>query len=177
MKLYKVILCLLIYLTSCHPVYAVDGYKDIKFGTSLEDFKKHDICHSMSCIQKTINGVEALFLTDFYFYGSQVTVNAFFIDDKFLRFVIPISYEDRHHMLTALSNKYGVMSSQPSSDTIDNFSKLPNQEMGYGFDNDTVCLRYVTDEYYAKTMLLIYTSHLFDKRYKELRNKILINDL
>lgn len=169
--------CLLALILSANPVFAVEGYKNLKFGMSLEEVKKSKICGWVDDGTLNMKQTHVIYCRDLKFNGESITAGAYFIDHKFLRLFLGLSYDDRDNILTGLKKKYGSLSYTPSQQSIDNFNNLPNQELSYGFDDNTVYLRYKSDNLYKKIMLLIYTSPLFDKLYNEKQVDSIKNDL
>lgn len=170
----KTLFCLIVFLLAT-PVLAVDGYKQFKFGTSLEEIRKTNIC-TWSDPGYSEKHLEKLFCEDFKFNGKAAMTLFVFIDDKFLRILINIPYSQKDNMLVVLKKKYGA-SSSPTDEDIRNFNGLPNQNLWYGFDNNTVFLQFVSDNNYKKLLRLFYQSPLFNKVLTDKRTKSLMDAL
>lgn len=176
----KTLLCCLLALALMLPassLLAVDGYKSLKFGMSLEEVKKTKICGWVDNGAVEIKHIHIIYCLDFKFNGEPIAAAAYFIDNKFLKLVINIPYSDRNSTLAGLNKKYGSLSRIPSQQSIDNFNSLPNQELWYGFDGDTIYLLCRSNKFYKKSAALIYTSPLYDKLLTEKQVNSLKDDL
>ena len=162
--------CCLIWILSVSPLPAVDGYKSLKFGMSLEEVKKSKFCSFID--DKSISHIRIIYCFDFRFNGNPIMAAAYFIDNKFLRLALDIPYLYKKDVLAALIKKYKY-SLDPGAEAVSNFNSSPNQEIWYGFDNNTVYLLCKSDKFYKKSMLMIYTSLLYEK----LRSKKQANSL
>lgn len=159
--------CLLALILTTSPLFAVDGYKSLKFGMSLEEVKKDKICGWIDDGAVKKQHMHIIYCLDLKFNGELIMALAYFIDNKFLRLAWELSYNDQESMMTGLNKKYGIASTHPSIQSIENFSNLPNQEIWYGFDGDTILLGYKSNKFHKKSAYLIYTSLLFVKLLKE----------
>lgn len=174
----KILLCcLLALILPASSLFGVEGYKNLKFGMSLEEVKKSKLCGWVDDGTVKVQHTHFIYCTDFKFNGESIIAMAYFIDDKFLRLAIMISYNDLDNTLAGLKKKYGSLSYIPSQQSIDNFDNSPNQEIWYGFDGNTVYLKLTSDKFYTKTAYLIYTSLLFDKLRKEKQMNSIKDDL
>lgn len=176
--MFKTLLCcLLALILSASPLLAVEGYKNLKFGMSLEEVKKSKLCGWVDDGTLNMKQTLIIYCLDFKFNGESIMAGAYFIDNKFLKLAIEISYGDMKNTMAGLKKKYGNSSYTPSQQSIDNFNNLPNQELWYGFDNNTIYLFCRSNKFYKKSAALTYTSPLFDKLFKEKQMKSLKNDL
>ena len=177
-KLQIGILCCLLCLSFAKPLMAVEGYKNLKFGISMEELKKSKFCTFTAVDKTTFKVINVISCNDLKFNGKSAVVYFYFIDNKFLRLAIPIvPYNNVNTILQALIKKYGQMSSSSSSEDYDNYRKLPNQEINLDFDNNTIKLRYYSNSLYKKDALLIYTSPLFRKLSDEKKINTVVDDL
>ena len=107
-------------------------------------------------------GVESLGCNDFKFGNRVVEAGAFFIDDKFLRFVIVPNIDDAMGIVKGLMKKYGNLSSSSTQKELQAVDSLPNQRAFLAFDSNTVIINLTSDENHIQTMLLVYTSPLYE---------------
>lgn len=169
--------CLLALILSASPLLAMEGYKSLKFGMSLEEVKKNKLCTWVDDETMQTQTSRVLYCFNLKFSGESILATAHFIDNKFLRLGLTLTYDELNHMLAALEKKYGIMSYTPSKENIKNFNNLPNQTLWYEFAGGAIFLRCTSNQFYKKSMLLIYTSPLFDKLFKEKRVNLLKDDL
>lgn len=151
--------------------FAVDGYKELKFGSTIEQVKKSKICQS-KWMNLPNEGLLTLGCTKFKF-GKDLTYGyAFFIDKKLARISVIVPRNKVLSVSEGMLEKYGPPSSQP-----ENAPKeyIPNTNWDVGFDNDTVIYRLSIDAKGIDTTLLIYTTPDFDEKIKQ-KNKADIKD-
>jgi len=155
-------------------LYAVDGYKNFKFGISKKQLMKES---SWALTESKIgNEVTALGSEDFNFGGGKVAAFFYFIDDRFLRIAIEVPIDKALAVVEGLSSKYEISSGSPQSafEAVDNH---PNMEAFLAFDKDTIYLYYTSDEISNKTAMLLYTSPEFDALLLKNQKESLSNDL
>lgn len=81
--------CLAVIILPASSLFAVDGYKSLKFGISLEEVRKSKICAWVdekgknNLLEKDVNN---LYCTDFKFNNKLIIAVAWFIDNKFLQY-------------------------------------------------------------------------------------------
>jgi len=155
---------------------AVDGYKDLKFGMSIKQIVASNVC----TLQKGESGqvgVESYGCDDFMFGGEAVEAAAFFIDGKFLRFVIIPSFDVTLSVINGLSKKYGTPSSSSTQKEFVAIDNLPNREAFLAYDKNTVYVKLMSDENYVQSALLLYTSPSYDVFLLKNQDKSISNDL
>jgi hypothetical protein len=96
--------------------YAVEGYKDIKFGISIEQLRKKKPCHLTDTdkISGAPNGL-AYSCMDYAFNGSKTSAIFLFIDKKLLRIAINAGStpQDAAILVNGLNSKYGKPNFDP----------------------------------------------------------------
>lgn len=160
--------------------FAVDGYKELKFGMTTEEVLNTEICTFQSLINtKEFESVKFAACTDFQFGGESVPAVAYFINGEFLRFGIEVgaTVDRMLSLMLSLMNKYGLPSTMPSEDELSAVETLPNRKAYIGFDKDTVFLGYQSDENYSQTVFLIYTSPKYETLLISNQGKILESDI
>jgi len=157
-------------------VYAVDGYKQLKFGMSAQKILDSGIC-SLEEYGSGQPGVDYYGCDDFKFGGQEVEAGAFFIDGEFLRFGIMPSVEVALSMADGLINKYGNPSSSSSVAEFEAVDHYPNREAFLAFDNNTVYLKVMSGEDYSQSAILLYTSPLYDSKLMTLQKSLMSDDL
>ena len=135
MKVFLLIACLLILPTSS---FAVDGYKNLKFGINKEAVKKSKLCKfdEVPSVDGEIG--EVLECEDFKFSGITTYAWAYFIDNKFLRLVFNLPEHQGIPVLDALTEKYGKASSFDSTADFESVRLHPNRSAFISFDKDTI---------------------------------------
>ena len=155
-------------------LYAVDGYKNFKFGISKKQLIKES---SLALTESKLgDNVTALWTENFSFGSGKVMAFFYFIDDKFLRIAIEVPMDDAVAVVEGLNSKYEISSRSPQS-TFDAVDTYPNQEAFLTFDRDTIVLKFASDEISNKTAMLLYTSPEFDKLLIENKKESLNDDL
>lgn len=155
-------------------LYAVDGYKNFKFGISQKQLIKES---SWALTEiKMGDGVTALGSEDFNFGGSKVTAFFYFIDDKFLRIAIEVPIDNAQAVAEGLNSKYEISSRSPQS-TFEAVDNHPNMEAFLAFDGDTIYLNLASDEMSNNTAMLLYTSPEFDTLLLKNQKESLRDDL
>ncbi|HEQ1859971.1 TPA: hypothetical protein VEO38_003557 [Providencia alcalifaciens] len=156
---------------------AIDGYKGIKFGSSVKEVLDANICSL-----KQFPDMEKIPETQEYgcfnlpFGGKNTLGMAFFIDGKFKRFAINVD-DNYVSVLNGLIEKYGKPSSSNTPEEITAASRNGNPVF-VRFDNDTIFIRLEWNVATGKeSALLIYTSHDFDKLMALKNKKSIINDI
>lgn len=161
MKFGRILSTLALSVCAIPASYAVDGYKNLKFGDSERKVLESGIC----AFQKTpsgMPGVDYFSCTDMQFGGHKVEAGAFFIGGKFLRLVIEPNIDTVQGLMQSLSQKYGPVSSSSSQESFTAVDTRPNTEAFLAFDNDTVYLNIYSDENNLQGAVLIYTSPQYD---------------
>lgn len=160
---------------SCQAL-AVDGYKEVKFGTSTKEVMKSGLC-SFSPADYGIKGVTSLACEDLPFGGDKVAASAFFIGDKFLRLGIETDVDKAIGLRDSLIKKYGPPSSMSPAKYFSAIDTTPNTQAFMAFDHDTVFIRLDTDEQMTQSATLIYTDPLYEKQLNAHEANALSDDL
>lgn len=141
--------------------FAVDGYKSLKFGISQEKVLASNLCNFIPVNTGQI-GVKGLSCFDFKFGGKTTEAVAFFINNKFLRFVIVPSIDVIEGLSQGLIKKYGAPSSMSTDKEFNAVDSSPNKEAFLAFDDNTIYLKIMSNQVNLQSALLIYTSPLYD---------------
>ena len=176
---YKVsLLTLITFTTVCFAniCLAVDGYKKLKFGSSVKQILKNKPC-SLSKLKMGDKLVTAYTCQDFIFGGKNVEAIAYFINGKFLRFGILVDTESTPALVQGLTEKYGVPSSSSGTQSFQVVDQRPNTEAFVAYDADTIYLKIMTDANMNQSVLLLYTSPKFDQIRQLKEKKSLQSDL
>lgn len=172
MKLSKLLLGVGVSLLASSAL-AVDGYKDLKFGSSIEQVKKSKSCKS-GWIDLKQNG--AWGCPKFQFGKDTTYGYAFLFDNKLERVSIMIPTGKASAVSNGLLEKYGQPSSIPQNAPTDgNFP--PNSNWDVGFDNDTVLFRASFDANGGQSSFVIYTTTDFNKKAQQNQNFEVKDDL
>ena len=135
---------------------AIDGYKTLKF----EMTKKQAIATKICNLNNT-GGSSAsqnkLFCFDLIFGKEKVEAELNFIDDRLMRVSLKVALELANGIVNELLVKYGSISSRPSQEEIDALEHYPNRKADLKFDNDTVIMRFETDNRGNQKLLLMYS--------------------
>ncbi len=155
---------------------AVDGYKDLKFGLTIDEIQTSKICN-FEPLADYGTGVKALECSDFKFGEQSVDAAALFINNKFLRFVIEADVEYSEAIARQLKDKYGSPSSQSPQSDFDSVDRHPNRSAFIAFDNNTVYLEIESDDNNTQSLMLIYTSPVYDRLLLKNQHQSISNDL
>lgn len=155
---------------------AVDGYKGIKFGASIDEVKKTHLC-TLKPYKNDLPEMNTMACEDFKFSGETTAAMAVFIDKKFQRFAIILKNNETDAVITALKQKYGAPSSTSSQEDLQSAMKSGGS-IYIRFDNDTVLFQGNRDADTLKdSFLLIYTSADYDSNLALIKSKGLKEDL
>jgi len=146
-----------------NQVFAVDGYKNLKFGISLNETLINVKC-SFEDADSGLPGVQMISCPDFSFGADKVSSAMLYIDGKLLRIIIEPSVELVDGILAGLMKKYGEPSFRSPEEDFHAIDQFPNRQAELGWDNDTVFLRFLSDQFGNQGILLIYTSPEYDKQ-------------
>lgn len=163
-------------MISASSAYAVDGYKNINFGASINDVKKAHIC-SMKDYGADTPGMDSVACDDFKFSGRKTLAYAIFLNGKFERFAIVLRNNDTDAIITGLKDKYGNPSSSSTQDELQDAVKNGGS-IFIKFDNDTVVFQGTRDSETLKDSgFLIYTTPDYDSKLATLKSKKFKDDL
>jgi hypothetical protein len=172
----SLVLRALLVITLIAPsVFAVDGYKDFKFGMAAPDVEKAAKIPLTRVEQG--NGVTMYQGKNFPFGGHNVDIAFFFIDGKLLRVAFELPKDVAITILGSLKEKYGQPSSTSEQKTFDDVDNKPNTQAFIAFDHDTVVWRVVSDGSSQQTAMVIYTSLDYDKSLSQSQKKSMKEDL
>lgn len=154
---------------------AVDGYKGVKFGSSIAEVSKAHIC-DFKPYKNDVPGLDSLMCMDFKFSGNNTLASAIFINGKFERFVIRLNTSS-DAVIDALKDKYGEISSSSSQEDMNRVT-ANGGNIFIRFDHDTVIVQGNHDADTKKdTGLLIYTTADYDSKLLAIKSKKLKEDL
>jgi hypothetical protein len=155
---------------------AVDGYKNLKFGMTIQQILGSNICTLQENDSGQV-GVEYYWCGDFRFGGESIEAGAFFIEGKFLRFVVVLSTNVVVGLSKGLADKYGQPSSSSTPQEFQAIDTQPNREAFMAFDNNTVYLKLMSDENYIQSAILLYTSPSYERLLLKNQKESVSNDL
>ena len=174
----NIALTLLFCLISLSEAFAVDGYKDFKFGMSKGEVKKLYAQSLYEQKMEEISGHVTVLCSDQFLFGeSKTNIFFYFVDGKLLRVAIQISLQKVSTIGKSLSEKYGVPCSSSGQDSLENVDTMPNAKAFIKWDNDTVVLLVASESDATQTALLIYTvpnyeDQVMKKQQTELKDSI-----
>jgi hypothetical protein len=152
---------------------AVDGYKEFKFGMSVDAVRK--LAKTRLIRVKTPDGSLGYRGQGFPFAGNKVDISFIFTDTvnpKLLRVAFPIPIDTALATCRSLSDKYGEPSSHSEGDI-----EKPNNSLFMAYDNDTIVVKIASDETNRQSAVVIYTSPEYDSRLLQLQQSKLKDDL
>ncbi|MBV7439026.1 hypothetical protein [Aeromonas sp. sif2416] len=135
--------------------YAVDGYKNLKFGMSKNEIKKANICSFKDASE---DGTDAWQCMDFKFGDKTTMAFAYFIDNKFQRLGFIVDMDKALSIAKGLKEKYGGASSMSEQEEFDALNTTPGAVAYIKFDNDTVILKMTKHETIGPMAMIIYTT-------------------
>ncbi|WP_421173785.1 hypothetical protein [Aeromonas enteropelogenes] len=161
MRFFSAVLILGVVFGGVTPAMAVDGYKSLKFGMTMKQVANEKTCSFRAFSD---DGEEpALECDDFTFGKTKTNAYAYFIDGKFMRFVIDLpDYRDIDAVVSGLSEKYGEQTSSSTEQEFSAIEQTPNAQVYMSFDKDTVYVMQVSDEDMNQSAMLVYTDINFD---------------
>ncbi|MGC8341830.1 hypothetical protein [Pantoea ananatis] len=156
--------------------YAVDGYKGVKFGSSLSELKAAKLCSWKKWEGKQTKNLQSYYCQDFNFSGQNTIAFAVFYNDKFQRLAISIN-QNVDPVMKALTKKYGTPSSTSSQQDYQDVMKFGGSVF-VKFDNNTVIVagNYDVDTN-KQTGQLIYSSPDYEQLLSKLQQESVENDL
>ncbi|AMO79734.1 hypothetical protein [Obesumbacterium proteus] len=172
----KKIAIFLVFMISASSAYAVDGFRNVKFGASIDELKNAHICN-MKDHKSDTQDMKTLYCEDFKFAGKKTTAFAIFLNDKFERFAITVNGNDTDGVIAGLVKKYGEASSVFTKEEYDAAIKNGGN-LFIKFDGDTVILQMNRDsETLEDTTFLTYTSKDFEEKLALVKSNSLKEDL
>ncbi|WP_274369945.1 hypothetical protein [Morganella morganii] len=170
----KYLLGLALALTAAGSM-AVDGYKNVKFGSSFEILKSAKLCDFQKASKQSGHKKMVMYnCLDFQFDGNQTIAAASFIDDEFGKLQIMVN-SPIESVLGALYKKYGSPSSSSTEDEIQQ-AIITGHPIYIRFDNDTVNVK-IERVNKIDLVSLIYTSPEFDKKMSETQASNISDDI
>lgn len=164
-------------LTVSLPLMAVDGYKDVKFGSSITELKSAKLCSWKTYHDENVKGMDSYYCDNFKFSGKNSIAVAFFINGKFERFVINIPTSNLSSVIESIKKKYGSPTSAFTSEEFDDV-KAHGGEINVKFDNDTVIVSLSRSTSTKEdSAYLIYSSTIYNDAYKKLQEKNIESDI
>lgn len=154
--------------------YAVDGYKNLKFGMSKDEVKKANLC---SFKESPTDSSDAWGCTDFKFANKKTMAFAYFIDNKFKRFGIVTDMDSAVGIAKGLQEKYGEASSSSTQEEFAAVDTTKGASAYLRFDNDTVYIQMVNSETTGIGVYLIYSSPDYDSLRQRKQAKMINDDL
>ncbi len=149
--------------------YAIDGYQDMKFGSSFAQIKAQAKCTLGSPQSVEIGKMYAC--NDFTFEGISTTANFFFAGDKFIRLGIRVPIDNLADTLNGLSDKYST-SAVPTTEQIEAVRENPNQSVAFQFDKGNIVLYYASDAGGDTSAVLMYSADNAEALQKALGDEI-----
>ncbi|HHR6128539.1 TPA: hypothetical protein ACS72K_000093 [Providencia alcalifaciens] len=157
---------------------AIDGYKNIKFGDSIEKVLSSNLC----TFEKMPNesGIDQISLYgcgDFKFSGKDRMALATFINGKFKKLLINVG-NDIDPLIDSLTQKYGKPSSMSSVDEINKAKAKGDYYLLFiNFDKDTVKLHIEKPKDKKEMIFLIYQDSMFDKELNKIKSERIESDI
>lgn len=138
--------------------WAVDGYKDLKFGMSRDEVMKHKPC-TLVKVPSQNKGLEQFQCVDFVFAGAKTMAFAYFINKKLARFalIIPPGISP-FTVMKSLAEKYGPSDQHSSEKAFTDIQTVPGTKAEAWFDNSTVGLIMVASETLQPDAMMIYST-------------------
>jgi hypothetical protein len=158
---------------------AIDGYKEFKFGMSVDAVRK--LAKTRLIRFKTHDGILGSKGQDFPFAGKKVEISFFFADtftQKLLRVAFAIPIDTALATCLSLREKYGEASSHSDQSIFDAIDiSRPNTLAFIAFDNDTILVKIMSDEANNQVVAVIYTSPEYEQLLLQLQQNKLKDDL
>ncbi|EQB9157318.1 hypothetical protein CRX48_12125 [Morganella morganii] len=149
---------------------AVDGYKEVKFGSSFEAMRSAGLCDfQIASKQPEHKNIVMYNCLDFQFDGNHTMAAASFIGGKFGKLQIMVD-SPVNSVLEALYKKYGAPSSSSTEEEMQN-AIITGNPIYVRFDKDTVILK-VERVNKIDLVSLNYVSPDFELSVKEKTQKI-----
>lgn len=176
MRLSAIILALGSVLWGASPAMAVDGYKSLKFGMSMEQIVNEKICSFRALSDD--EGGQYLECSDFSFGKSHTDAYAYFVNGKFVQLDIVLpDYKAAGTVIAGLTEKYGSPSSSSTEQELASIEQTPNAQVYVAFDKDTVYVLQESDEDRVQTASLVYAHPDAETLYEEKAKADISGDL
>lgn len=151
---------------------AVEGYKDLAFGSSEADLLAKKIC-TMQKMETGVPRFAQYACSDFKFGGRTTVASAYFIDGEFLRLGIDVAWSEMVTVSDLIFKKYGQPSSQSTKEQMYAIDTTPNTTAYWAFEQDTVYMMMQSDANMQKAGVVLYSSPLFEKKALEVQQSSL----
>lgn len=142
--------------------YAVDGYKEFKFGMSVSKVKQLCPIHLEQIENK--DGIRTLSGEGMRFAGEKTEVAFIFIDEKLVRIAFKVPENKVAAITKGIYQKYGEPSTPIDPEQFKAVATSPNTEAVAGFDNDTVTIRFISGSDNEKTVVVNYSDEYYDEK-------------
>lgn len=161
-KMLKITVCLCFSLCFSFKAFAVDGYKNLKFGMSPDDVEKSHLCSWIDSYTD-IPDVTGKECDDFSFVSDTTDMNLFFIENKLSRVVIFTEPLKAKGVIKSLVEQYGKPTNNSSSaEEWKLLDTTPNSFATAYFDKNTVFVKITTDALMNQSALIYYTIPDYD---------------
>ncbi|WP_429169394.1 hypothetical protein [Aeromonas hydrophila] len=148
--------------------FAVEGYKDLAFGSSEADLLAKKLC-TMKKVETGMARVAQYNCNDFKFGGRMTTASAFFIDGEFLRLGVDVAWSEMTTVSDLIFKKYGPLSSLSTEEEMRALDTTPNVTAYWAFEHDTVYLMMQTDANMQKAGVVMYSAPSFEQKALEVQ--------
>ncbi|MGL4886562.1 MAG: hypothetical protein ACRC4V_09510 [Aeromonas veronii] len=153
---------LLVLLAAANTTYAVDGYKDLKFGMAKEQFVATKTCTLQDGDRN--DAVSVLFCEDFRFGKSDIEAGFYFINERLEGLTLYIGVDNFLGIASSLKQKYGKVSSSSTKKEFEVFDHSGAGSVFVAFAQDTVRLMATSDEAGEQDATLSYLSDTYIKK-------------
>lgn len=154
------------------PAWAVDGYKQFKFGMSEGEVRATKVCNFIR------TDVQDLECSDFTFAGQRSVATFYFIDGKLLQVTFVLGEKSKAEMkllILQLYKKYGAFKEISLAKESDEFGSS-DRDIAMGFDGNTVML-YIMRLPTRELAMLIYKSPQYEQEAQKQKAEALKKDL
>ena len=157
------------------PAFAVDGYKNFKFGMTIEETKSN----SNTPLHGLMDNEYGVYILSgkILFAGEKRDCSFFFIQGKLLRIAFKIPLSKSKAVVDSLVEKFGKPSYSSGTKSFEAVDTTPNAEAALGFDSNTVIIKFISDESKIETAVLIYTSLDYEKQVVNNQKQSIKDDL
>lgn len=153
MELKKTYALAVLLTTLSTSVIAAEGYRDMKFGSSMSKVLAQANCTLGEPEEAPIGKMYTC--EDFSFAGKQTEAGFFFANDKFIRIAIVLPNEDVVKTIETLKKKYGLASHSTQKE-MESIDTSPNKTAYINFDNNHISLIMASDEEGDSSATLVY---------------------
>lgn len=151
---------------------AVEGYKDLAFGSSEADLLAKKIC-TMKKMETGMPGYTQYGCNDLQFGGRTTTAYAYFINGEFLRLGIDVAWSEMTAVSDLIFKKYGQPSSQSTKEEMFAIDTTPNATAYWAFEQDTVYMMMQSDANLQKAGIVMYSAPSYEQKATEVQRAAL----